>query len=65
MHAPSLPSSPPLLSTNSVLEEGAGEEWSAADEEQGLLDLVEVTRAPGLNDVGMVAWKVRVWMLCM
>lgn len=45
----------------SALEEGAGEEWSAAEEEQGLLELVEVTRAPGLNDVGMVAWKTTVF----
>lgn len=55
---PHLSIHPKKIKKQTVLEEGAGEEWSAADEEAGLLELCEVTRAPGLNDVGMVAWKV-------
>lgn len=30
----------------------------AQDEEAGLLNLIEVTRPTGLNDVGMVAWRL-------
>ncbi|GAB5037312.1 biotin carboxylase, partial [Nannochloropsis oceanica] len=41
-----------------IVEEGAAEQWAAKEEEEGGLELQEVSRPPGLNDVGMVAWKV-------
>jgi len=41
-----------------IVEEGAAEQWAAKEEEEGGLELLEVSRPPGLNDVGMVAWKV-------
>ena len=39
------------------LAEEGGDEWTANEEDE--LELIEVSRPAGMNDVGMVAWKVR------